>query len=581
MTNTKIGTVVSIDDLARFLEAVPAPFVVYDPDERIVVCNSAYKHEYHPFEELVRPGVTHTELQWLKVRQGLDKAAEGRAEAFVKEEQDRHRFGPELEEWITDEGTHVRLLRSRMADGHVVGMRFDITDLRRAEAELVEKNAKLESAQQVLFELANIDPLTGLANRRAADERLGAMALDANKKDQALAVVMIDLDGFKQVNDSFGHAAGDHVLGEVAACLRPLVPENGLFARMGGDEFLIAFPCNNDADPLERLAKRVVQSLKKPICYENSPCNIGASVGVALESGPDLDAPKLMTFADTALYQSKASGRGCFTVFDAELKDQAERRTRLTQDMLSGKFLDQIDIALQPIFNARSRRIAGAEALVRWQHPQLGVLQPGHFLPLAADLSLMAVLDNHVLDLALTCRRDWRASGLDVPKISINLSSQRLRDPNLIETLAQKNIPQSAVCFEVLETVFADDDDEQLTWNLDGLREMGIELQVDDYGTAHSSISGLLLIRPQRIKIDRQFCANTIESTEAHEIVRLTVALANALGVDVTAEGVETEAQADALTELGCDQLQGYHLGRPIRPAEFAEAFCGTALKRA
>lgn len=564
--------VVSLSDLNRFLEALPAPFVVYSPEEKIIACNEAYRREYHPYEHHVKTGVTHTELQWLKVEKGLERAAIDRPDTFVHDEQARHRHGPETEEWQDEFGRFMRLMRARLSDGHVIGMRFDITDLRQAQIELEKRNASLKRAQRKLKTVAMVDELTGLANRRAATLELEHLAERSKRTGKRLTLVLFDLDRFKQINDSFGHAAGDALLQNFAARLSTAFRDWPLVARMGGDEFLVARTCLDSDELLSAALDRALDEIAKSIKFGEIVMEFGVSAGLATKEIADIDTSALLAMADQALYTAKLEPGNALRRFDRELEKRARVHARLRQDFLLGAFAQQIVIHFQPIVQAQDMTcVPAAEALVRWNHPEFGLLTPEAFFPVLEDLKAMDRLDELVLDAVLAQIRTWTGQGIRLPKISVNVSPQRLLDAALPKRLADRNIPTDTICFEILETVSTDSCNDVLQWNLDYLHTAGFELQIDDYGSSHSSISSLTVMRPKRIKIDRRFCGQVVESAEATEIVRLTVALANALGMSVIAEGVENTETAKRLASLGCDRLQGYLFGKPCAPADFIQ----------
>ncbi len=560
---------VSLATLSRALDALPAAFVVYDADDRIFVCNQAYTKEYTPFEHVVQPGISHTELQWLKVRKGLDANAIGREEAFVAEELDRHKNGPEVEEWTDDHGRHIRLLRARLPGGETVGMRFDITDLREAQLMLEEQKAELEAAQSELLRLAMTDDLTDLTNRRAAEKALDGLLTDCRDSGQTLSVLHADLDGFKQINDRFGHAAGDVVLRTFGERLKAEAPKGAIAARIGGDEFMIVVARRTEAEMIA-LAERIIAATQDPIMFEDKPCKVGVSIGIA-SLGPHIESmPDLLKSADLALYRSKENGRNQYSVFDRALRDVAEHRSRLSQDLLDALDRDEFEVFLQPIVRSSDQRVVSAEALVRWQHPELGLLVPDQFLSIAEDMKLIGDIDALVLRKLLAMRERW-TGGAAFPSTSINLSQMTLRDRSFSQQLSALDIMPDAVSFEIVETVFVNSTDDALQWNLDWLREQGFELAIDDFGTGYSSIAGVIFLQPQRLKVDRRFTQNLQKSETAREIVKLTVALARAFDASVTAEGVETQDQAEILKTLGCDRMQGFLFGRPMPEGPFFE----------
>ncbi len=567
--------------LSAALDALPATFVVYGPDERLVVCNSAYRREYHPFEHEVVPGVSHTELQWLKVREGLDARAAGRADAFVADEQNRHRTGPELEEWQDDHGRHMRMSRTRLADGSVVGMRFDISDLREAQNNLRKQNDSLRQARSALSRQVDTDALTGLRNRRALRKQLIEMSRRRGRHGGQIALFFLDLDGFKQVNDIYGHEVGDLLLIEAGQRLQRSVPAGCTVARIGGDEFVVVYPGGNEMthdwpEHCQGFGRKLVEILGKTYAPNDRRCQIACSIGVACAGGGPVNLRDLARFADFALQRAKRTGRSRCVLFDDTMRRTMLRHEEVAHELLCDTMQGQLGFHLQPVLSASSREVVGAEALIRWHHPDGRLRMPGEFLPVAEELRLISKFDQTTLENVL----GWRAAtGIsDLPCISVNLSPQRLHDPDLLDDLRGTNVAPGAISFEILETVFSDRDDRQLQWNLDGLREMGFDLQIDDYGTAHSSISALLQIRPKRLKIDRQFAANLQTDEEAVSICRLTIALAHELGIEVTAEGVETEEQAERLSELGCDCLQGYLFSPPVAPQSFLDLFLGNAI---
>jgi diguanylate cyclase (GGDEF)-like protein len=569
-TEMSAEAVVSLRDLTRFLNALPAPFVVYDVDERIIVCNAAYQREYHPLEHRVVPGISHSELQMLKIEHGLDSDAIGREEEFLKTEQLRHRQGPAIEEWEDDTGQFKRMLRTRLPDGSVVGMRFDITDLRLAERELKDRNERLKDTQRMLASAAMVDDLTQLANRRAAHAALEDIAARSSDENLHVGVVLYDLDGFKQINDSFGHAAGDTLLREVAARMTQFFGPEMLVARMGGDEFLVILTSGQDGYPFEDVVLKSIRHICHPALINDCELHFGLSAGIAVDCSSDIAPDKRLAMADTALYSAKEQSGNSVRQFDEQLRQKTQFDAQLRHDILSGALADQLVLYFQPIVDAANpARVPSAETLVRWDHPQFGLLSPDKFLPIVESVRAARKLDEIVLDRTLAQIAKWQNEGFTVPKISVNISPQRLLDEKLLESLTERALPPDAVSFEILETVFSDRCNTTLQWNLDGLHDAGIELQIDDYGTSHSSISSLLMIRPSRIKIDRQFCGKVAESKEARDIVRLTVALAKSLGISVTAEGVENAETAERLAALGCDRLQGYLFGKPCPAGAF------------
>lgn len=545
------------------LDAMPTAVVVFDPDQRVVICNAAYRSHYHPFEDLIVPGITLEELLWLRVNKKLDQlAVEGGAD-FVAAQLRDHVSGPELDEWQDARGRHLRRLRTQLPDGCTLGMRIDITDLREAERDLVAQTRKLEAVQRNLQALAMTDDLTGLTNRRAAEVRIEQMLEQAEVSDRSVTILAADLDGFKQINDRFGHPAGDAVLRTAAHRLQGLVACGDLIARMGGDEFILALDLPPGSSRATELARNVITAIAKPVLYEGHRCKLGVSLGIATQVDSTETPDTLLSRADLALYQAKRSGRNRFVTYDKTFQRKAEMNSRLSVDLLSAIERDELAVYLQPIVNASDQRITGSEALVRWHHPELGVLAPGQFLHIADEMKMSREIDGHVLKKTVEISRDWDAE-IPFPSISINLSQVTLQDRGFIDDVIAADITEGTISFEILETVYSDAPDEEMRWTLDELRERGFEIAVDDFGTGRSSINSVIQLQPDRLKIDRSFTQDIVESERAREIVHLTVALSQTLGASVTAEGVETIEQAMLLKKLGCDKLQGYLFGKPM-----------------
>ncbi|MEO0396145.1 MAG: diguanylate cyclase, partial [Cyanobacteria bacterium P01_A01_bin.137] len=350
MSRNDLTTAELYEELSTALDALPAAFVVYDKDERIIICNSSYRQEYRPFEHAVSPGVTHTDLQWLKAREGLDAAATGREEAFVADEQKRHRAGPAREEWQDDHGRYMRMHRARLPSGSVVGMRFDVTDLRAAENELRAQNAELRLARSKLARQANTDELTGLLNRRALQLSLTSKAHILAQSKDVFILMMIDLDGFKQVNDIYGHETGDLVLQEAAKRLQSHVPNGCVVARLGGDEFVVTSMMAPTVaeNTAQHLAETLVDALGEPYLANGRQCRIGASIGLAFEAGARGTPARLSRYADFALQQAKNAGRSRCVVFDDEMRQELRQHEAVAQELMTDTINDELTFHLQP-----------------------------------------------------------------------------------------------------------------------------------------------------------------------------------------------------------------------------------------
>ncbi len=431
---------------------------------------------------------------------------------------------------------------------------------------LEESNARIEYA-------AEHDYLTGLPNRRLFDSRLAELAEMPDVS--TLAVLHLDLDQFKQINDSHGHTAGDAVLRAAALRIEAAIPETAMAARIGGDEFVIVLVNFGGMAALNRMAKDVQRRLKKKVRFGQELLQSGASIGISWSA--NRGEANLLAESDIALYQAKASGRDRIEFFSQQLKDDLMSKRRLAEELTLALESGDIVPFYQLQFDARTREIVGIEALARWKHPERGILAPGTFLKVADEYNLSAELDATILRRVLADRRSWERHGAKVPHIAVNISGQRLYDPLLVDDLVALKIPPNSIVFELIETIFLDDCDDELLQRVDRIKQMGIEIEIDDFGSGHASLIGLVRLRPTRLKIDRQLVDEIDTSEEQRRVVKSIVEIAKALDVGVIAEGVETEAHAAVLADLGCETLQGFALSHPASAAEVSSVFARLA----
>ena len=451
----------------------------------------------------------------------------------------------------------------------VTGVMWDVTeDIERAEAfrsakTLAEdKSRDLEVTRGHLEHASLHDSLTGLPNRRHLDSLL-AKFQTGSKQGHSLTLLHIDLDRFKQINDTKGHAAGDAVLVQTAMLLRTQFRNSDLVARIGGDEFVVLLSPSPDRRDLQNMVDRVIQVSIQPVLWQGQECRCGVSVGIAESSG-DIDPKQLLINADIALYRAKGSGRNCAVHFTGILQDEIVANKQCADDMFNALERREFVPFYQPIINAKTREVSGVEALVRWQHPSRGLLTPDKFLNVAAELNAMGAIDFTVLEQALAHLKLWDSLGLNIPKISVNVSARQLGSEALMENLQTLDIEPGRVSFELLESIFLDDGDDVNTHNIAAVKKLGIGIDIDDFGTGHASIVSLIRLNPNRMKIDRQLTLNIVESESQRRLVRSLIEIGKSQNIEVCAEGVETSQHADILTELGCDYLQGYYFARPM-----------------
>jgi diguanylate cyclase (GGDEF)-like protein/PAS domain S-box-containing protein len=465
----------------------------------------------------------------------------------------------------------------------LIGANWDVTEeallnseLQRAKDLAEARNLDLEAAKENIEHLALHDYLTGLPNRRYLDRMLEEYSERCRRDDLTLAVLHIDLDRFKQINDTLGHRAGDAMLQHAATVLKANVRSSDFVARIGGDEFVVL--CTIDVTPkkIANLAERIIRELCRPIRYENHDCRFGASIGIATGGGSGLDGKQLLLNADIALYRAKSGGRNRHEFFSTDARRRIIASKRLADDILLGLERQEFVPFYQPQFHARTLDVAGVETLARWQHRERGLMTPDKFLAIAEDINVVATIDGLILEQALADRARWEREGVVIPKIAVNVSSRRLDDPNLGKKLRALKIAPGTVAFELLESISLDDCDEAVIANLRQLRRLGIDIEIDDFGTGHASIVSLLKLSPKTLKIDRELVRMVPHSSGQRKLVRSIIDIGRSLNILVTAEGVETMDHVRILADLGCDMLQGYALARPM-PALQIPAFLRAA----
>ncbi|WP_419539562.1 putative bifunctional diguanylate cyclase/phosphodiesterase [Paraburkholderia bengalensis] len=488
--------------------------------------------------------------------------------------------------WITE--NVVPIVRPGETEPHAVLVSFnDVSAVRAARAQLQQ--------------LATRDSLTGLYNRAFLADRMSQLLAPHAAAEHAapepgaperpapepaapepaapepaapnLAVLFVDLDGFKKVNDIAGHEAGDALLCSVAARLSACVRSEDTLARVGGDEFVIATGHYGDLSFLTSLAQRVLDTIAQPFAVGGNEYYLGASIGISVFPGDGRDAQTLMRNADSAMYDAKQRGRNNFQFFTAELSQRLQRRFAIEQSLRRALASDELSLAYQPIVEGATGRIVGAEALLRWYNSELGQLSPAEFIPVAEDTGLIVEIGRWVMENACMQAVEWRRTITPDLMIAVNLSPRQING-ELIEHVALSlelaGLEPSALELEITEGVLMSDSDNVMPL-LSALARMGVRISVDDFGTGYSSLSYLKRFPLHSLKVDRSFVAGLPEHRDAVAITHAVVAMAHSLGMNVTAEGVETTEQAAFLRSIGCERQQGYLFGRPVLPREFAQ----------
>jgi diguanylate cyclase (GGDEF)-like protein len=421
--------------------------------------------------------------------------------------------------------------------------------------------------------LARYDMLTGLPNRLQVTEALGEAMAEAHRWRGRCAFMMIDLDRFKLVNDALGHPIGDRLLTGVAERLQSLMNDKDMCGRLGGDEFGVVVRDASDTAKLQRLARNIIETLSKPYEVDHHTLYIGASVGTAIGPRDGASVEMLMRSADLALYRSKDEGGGAHSSYEPQLYAQAEERRDLEIALRQALEKNQFHIHYQPVVCADGSAIEGFEALLRWQHPELGNVGPARFVPVAEEARLIGPIGEWLLRSACEEAMRWP----ETVRVSVNVSAEQLTNPNflsvVISSLAHSRLPADRLELEVTESVFIREGTNAVAV-LEQLMTLGIRLAIDDFGTGYSSLGYLSKIKFSTIKIDRSFVQNATRNVpEALAIIRAVVALADSLGMTTTAEGVETDSEYQLVRRLGCRKVQGYLFGRPMAPADVRALF--------
>jgi len=452
----------------------------------------------------------------------------------------------------------------------------------RLESRTALLAAALAQANRKLQFLAMHDDLTKLPNRAMLEDRLEEEIRRARRDKARFSVLFLDLDGFKEVNDSFGHYVGDLMLMEVALRIRAVVRSEDMLARVGGDEFVLLARVVDPADAVT-LADKLITTVRDPFAIGDDKVRITASVGIAVYTGKESDELELLRNSDAAMYKAKASGRNNYCFFEQSMNDEAQEHRQILQDLRQAQAQDEFILHYQPKFDAVHGTMIGAEALLRWNHPTRGMVAPDQFIPVAEKSGLIVPIGTWVLNEACRQMSAWRNAGNRDWTISVNLSAVQFNHLSLVNTvreaLERHALEPRYLTLEITESTAMRDADAGMII-LEQLHAMGVRISVDDFGTGYSSLLYLKRLHASELKIDRGFVRDLPENNEDAAIVGAIVALGRTLNLEVVAEGVETQEQLDFLTRLGCNSLQGFFLGRPMPADRFLEAAVNKPLMR-
>ncbi|HEX8409603.1 MAG TPA: EAL domain-containing protein [Thermoanaerobaculia bacterium] len=472
-------------------------------------------------------------------------------------------------EWRIVEASVSNLLDNAEVGGIVLNSR-DITARKQDE--------------EMIRHLAYFDALTGLPNRMLFDDRLAqALAHSRRRGARGLAIMCLDLDRFKTINETLGHGAGDELLRAVASSLSATLREEDTVARLGGDEFLFLLPEVDDVEDAARVARKILTVLEAPFSVHGHELHLTASVGIAMFPLDGDDAETLIRNADTALYRAKKQGGNRYQLYAPAMNAIAYKRLVLENSLRRAIEREEFRLHYQPLVSLHDGRVVGVEALIRWQHPELGLVSPAEFIPLAEETGLVVPLTHWVLRTACRQMKEWQAVGLALMTVAVNISAQRFSAANLpvavAEALTAAGLDGRHLCLELTESVMMEDVEETIATLLE-LKKLHVKISIDDFGTGYSSLSYLKRLPIDTLKIDQSFVRNTPADADDAAIAKLIISMAHHLNLSVVAEGVETEEQLRLLRSQQCDIMQGYLVSKPLPGAEMTEMLSRLAQAR-
>ena len=542
VSGRKVGSMATQLDAA--LNNMAQGLCMFDAEQRIVVSNERYAEMYCLTQEQVKPGTTLRQIIEHRVARGVYAGAT--PDEYIQERLAPVTTATNAVQQLSD-GRAIAIARRPMPGGGWVTTHQDVTEQQRNEARIAH--------------MAHHDALTDLPNRSLLNARL-EQALEHAKPGEMVAIHLVDLDHFKNVNDTQGHPAGDKLLSIVADRLRSLRRRTDTIARMGGDEFtLVQIGIGHPSDAAT-LARRIIKVVSEPYELDGREVVIGASVGIAMAPSDGTTPEMLMRNADLALYRAKGEGRGTFHFFETEMDAQMQARRAMESDLRKAVSAGEFELHYQPTLNLKTNRITGFEALVRWHHPAKGLISPMTFIPLAEEIGAIIPLGEWVLREACREASQWPVE----MRLAVNLSPVQFRSsglmPAILDALAMSGLTPDRLELEITETSLLQDSDATLAI-LHRLRGLGVRIALDDFGTGYSSLSYLQSFPFDRIKIDRCFINDLADGIGSLNIVRAVIGIAKGMGMETTAEGVELQEQLDILRLEGCDEMQGFLLSKP------------------
>lgn len=521
---------------------------------RLAFCNGAFVSMYHLPEHLAEPGAHREAIIAYCIETGQGPVR-GVAEHLTKSA--AAPLGEAvIGEYSLADGRTVRVSHTPLVDGGYVATHEDISD-------------RVAATAQIEF-LAYRDTLTRLPNRAAFQKSFNDAVAAAERAGEMFGVIMIDVDHFKDINDTLGHDAGDALLLRLSDVLRRAFRKSDTVSRLGGDEFAVVLRGLTGPEDLARPIETLQALLRTPIEHNGRSFAVSASIGAALHDDPDGDPLHLLKNADVALYEAKAGGRNRCVLFQPSMRTEVEQKVELLREVRLGLAQGEFDLYYQPVVDIGVNRVAGFEALMRWKHPEQGVLAPGAFMAAFDDADLSLKLGEVALERALGQMRAWLDEGVEFGRVAINVSTEQFRSGRLASDIADRlahwNVPADRLTIEVTENVYMGWGADVVASTVCALHEAGVLIALDDFGTGYASLANLRQFPVDRLKIDKSF----VQNVEDDAIVRAVINLGASMGMKVVAEGVERPDQLAILSGYGCDQVQGYHFAKPMPAGEVA-----------
>ncbi len=487
---------------------------------------------------------------------------------------------------VLQDGSHIWESLNRREDGSTFPVEVHARSLFSGDKSLIVSVVRdisdRKRSEELITRMAFFDPLTGLANRTLFGDRLGMAIAHAHRDKEGLAVMFLDVDHFKTVNDTLGHEIGDALLQEIAVRLRDLVREGDTVARLGGDEFTLLLAGISDEDTAGALASKVLEALRPPFEIGDHEIHVTASIGIAF-CGPAADtAERLLRCADTAMYRAKESGRNAWRAYDPSMDETALERFSLKNDLRRVLERGELEVHYQPLARVLDGQVTGVEALLRWRHPERGLVGPGEFIPLAEETGFIVPIGEWVLKVACEQARTWHDAGFPGLRVAVNLSARQFLHADLLETVAgaleSSGLAPGMLELEITESIAMQNAEFMLDtfWRL---RDMGVRIAIDDFGTGYSSLDRLKRFPIHTLKVAQAFMDGVCENDESAAIATTIIVLAQSLKLNVVAEGVETDRQLAFLREQGCNELQGYLLCKPLPPRQLSRLLASGGLR--